>query len=83
MEALWATILFSGFALEVIIRRLKKMSDEKKDQAPRQFDENQGLPPTKLKEGSFMNPRHAIFSEGEENFVGDSEIIALGAVSVK
>ena len=38
------------------------MSDEKKDQAPRQFDENQGLPPTKLKEGSFMNPRHAIFS---------------------
>jgi hypothetical protein len=23
MEALWATILFSGFALEVIIRRLK------------------------------------------------------------
>ena len=30
------------------------MSDEKKDQAPRQFDENQGLPPTKLKEGSFM-----------------------------
>lgn len=31
------------------------MSDEKKDQAPRQFDENQGLPPTKLKEGSFMN----------------------------
>jgi len=23
MEALWATILFSGFALEVIIRQLK------------------------------------------------------------
>jgi len=26
MEALWATILFSGFALEVIIRRIKKTS---------------------------------------------------------
>ena len=24
MEALWATILFSGFALEVIIRQIKK-----------------------------------------------------------
>jgi hypothetical protein len=27
MEALWATILFSGFALEVIIRRRKKSPD--------------------------------------------------------
>ncbi len=27
MEALWATILFSGFALEVIIRPLKKALD--------------------------------------------------------
>jgi hypothetical protein len=27
MEALWATILFSGFALEVIIRQREKVSD--------------------------------------------------------
>jgi len=31
MEALWATILFSGFALEVIIRRQKKPADQKHD----------------------------------------------------
>ena len=35
MEALWATILFSGFALEVIIRHLRKKG--KKPRNPLSF----------------------------------------------
>lgn len=120
MEALWATILFSGFALEVIIRLITTGSLSAAvlsgwlnrtmnplnlvhsrwiswalwkqswlqsfpfiTQSPRRSDSRKIW----LRFGVKTRPMRRFLSrtngfiEGEENFVGDSEIIALGGAS--